>query len=311
MPLSLTPVSRKFPIVIVLERSSPNHCFPIPIPSVVCLNLPGPPHRSYINSLSSSQLFGYKLDYCTITDAVQICPPGLTFEDCPSHFDCYVPCNDSLALQWFPVLGSPYGGMAYCEQFSGQPVASGGKSVVQYWAQVGEPVTYLPCYDDMYQSMLSVFIILTGDNWSQNMKWMMVLLKEPWLPALYTIITMVIGIYTVLNLFLAILLSNLNQLGPEVAATETYVISCGCDFWVGVGTPVRVEDLTTDPQAYSPAYLFTPSGTIKAQLKIRSRLKRQMKGERPALRTMRWRWAPWGCLQPWARYTSPGGGLKA
>lgn len=165
------------------------------------------------------QFFGYKLDYCQLTDAVQLCPPGLTWRDCPAHFDCYIPCNASLALEWYPVLGSPYGGMAYCEQF---PRGSDSNDTgVQYWAQVGQPTTYMPCYDNMYQAMLSIFIILTGDNWDQNMKWMMVLMNDPVLPALFTIITMVIGMYTVLNLFLAILLSNLDELGPEADTPAT------------------------------------------------------------------------------------------
>ncbi len=62
--------------------------------------------------------------------------------------------------------------------------------------------------------MLSIFIIVTGDNWDSNMKELMVL-TGPWLACLFTIITMVIGVYTVLNLFLAILLNNLGQLAED------------------------------------------------------------------------------------------------
>ena len=72
----------------------------------------------------------------------------------------------------------------------------------------------MPMYDNIYQAMLSIFVILSGDNWDQNMKQTMVL-AGPILSALFTIITMVIGIYAVLNLFLAILLSNLNQLTED------------------------------------------------------------------------------------------------
>ena len=85
---------------------------------------------------------------------------------------------------------------------------------LQYWAQVGKPVIFMPMYDNIYQAMLSVFIILTADNWDSNMKQTMVL-AGPILAALFTMITMVIGIYTVLNLFLAILLSNLDQLTED------------------------------------------------------------------------------------------------
>ena len=59
--------------------------------------------------------------------------------------------------------------------------------------------------------MISTFIMLTQDNWDSNMKNLMVLTDSTWLPALFTIVTMVIGIYSVLNLFLAILLNNLEQ----------------------------------------------------------------------------------------------------
>ncbi len=59
--------------------------------------------------------------------------------------------------------------------------------------------------------MLSAFVLITGDNWDVNMKFMM-LLNGPWLAALFTIVAMIIGVYTVLNLFLAILLNNLDQL---------------------------------------------------------------------------------------------------
>ena len=62
--------------------------------------------------------------------------------------------------------------------------------------------------------MLSIFILITQDNWDINMKNLMVM-TDPILASLFTIITMVIGIYSVLNLFLAILLSNLDRLTEE------------------------------------------------------------------------------------------------
>ena len=50
-----------------------------------------------------------------------MCPPGLSLSDCPKHFDCYMPCNETSAFQWFTVSGSPYGGLAYCEMFPRLP----------------------------------------------------------------------------------------------------------------------------------------------------------------------------------------------
>ena len=136
------------------------------------------------------QFFGYKLDYCTVPGSTQLCPWGMTWRDCPSHFDCYVPCNSSVAFQWYEVFGSPYGGMAYCEMFpseaavdisppppapppsmpSSQPssplsqsmASSSGRrhlqqsngTAFQLLAQVGKPTTFMPNYDNIYQARL-------------------------------------------------------------------------------------------------------------------------------------------------------------
>lgn len=119
---------------------------------------------------SPLQLFGYKLTSCQVEGAQQLCPPGLTFQDCPSHFDCYVACDASLALQWFNVSGSPYGDMAYCEAFPRQQYADGNTTGVQYWAQVGKPDNMDNNYDQIWTAFLSAFIILTGDSYDQYMK---------------------------------------------------------------------------------------------------------------------------------------------
>jgi hypothetical protein len=69
------------------------------------------------------------------------------------------------------------------------------------------------------QAIISGFIMLTQDNWDVNMKYTMVLYGNPWLPALFTIITMIIGIFTLLNLFLAVLLANLDEV-IEIATSS-------------------------------------------------------------------------------------------
>ncbi len=56
-----------------------------------------------------------------------------------------------------------------------------------------------------------MFIILTQDNYDTTMKEMMVMVN-PWTACLFYVFGMIIGIYVALNLFLAILLSNLDQL---------------------------------------------------------------------------------------------------
>ena len=107
----------------------------------------------FVAALLGMQFFGYRLDSCPqVEGAQQLCPPGLTFQDCPSHFDCYVACDASLALQWFNVSGSPYGDMAYCEAFPRQQYADGNTAGVQYWAQVGKPSTFEPNFDDIFQA---------------------------------------------------------------------------------------------------------------------------------------------------------------
>lgn len=132
-----------------------------------------------------------------VEGAQQLCPPGLTFQDCPAHFDCYVPCDASEALTWIPVDGSPYGGMAYCEAFprgldsnsdSNSTLDSNPGSnstldpntdsnstldsnldsnstldsnVTSYWAQVGKAQTFEPNYDNIFYALISIFVILT------------------------------------------------------------------------------------------------------------------------------------------------------
>ena len=84
----------------------------------------------------------------------QLCPPGLSYDQCPHHFDCYVPCASTLAGTWISdksVAGSPYGGQAYCEQFPRQPggvvAAEEGLTQYEYWAQVGKTSVPSPNFD--------------------------------------------------------------------------------------------------------------------------------------------------------------------
>jgi len=162
----------------------------------------------FIAGLLGMQFFGFKLDSCVVDGAQQMCPPGLDFSECPSHWNCYVECNATVALTWYPFPGSPYGDQAYCEVFPrGSSIGLPG---VEYLAQVGKPETYTVNYDNIYQSILSVFVILTQDDYTINMFEMSLLSPGPWISILFTILVMIAGIYIVINLFLAILLSNLD-----------------------------------------------------------------------------------------------------
>ncbi len=154
----------------------------------------------FISGLLGMTFFGYKLDSCAVPGAQQLCPPGMTWRDCPSHFDCYIQCNASQIFQWYSLSASPYGGQAYCEAFprafndTGYPVIGPD---TQYWAQVGKAVSFMPNFDNIYLAIVSTFIMITSDNWDYNMKNVMVLTNDPWLPAIFTIVTMIIGIYIV------------------------------------------------------------------------------------------------------------------
>ena len=61
------------------------------------------------------------------------------------------------------------------------------------------------------QALISAFILMTQDNWDTNMKYTMTMTNYV-MAALFTMIVIVIGVYVVLNLCLAVLLGNLDQL---------------------------------------------------------------------------------------------------
>ncbi|GAX76998.1 hypothetical protein CEUSTIGMA_g4445.t1 [Chlamydomonas eustigma] len=179
----------------------------------------------FIMGLIGMTFFGYKLDSCPLVPgSVQLCPPGMTWRDCPSHFDCYITCDKSQALTWFQVPGSPYGGQAYCEVFPRDvtfnlTLGTSSGDRVQFLAQAGHATRPMPNFDNIYQAMLSIFILITGDGWDVIMKNMMVLYGSPWLPCIFTLITMSIGVFTILNLFLTILLKNLEEFAPKLLLT--------------------------------------------------------------------------------------------
>eukprot|EP00955_Chlamydomonas_euryale_P106793 365725-Chlamydomonas_euryale.AAC.52 len=102
-----------------------------------------------------------------VEGAQQLCPPGFMYQECPPVLECYVPCTQAEALTWYAVEGSPYGEQAYCEIFPRTPELG---VVPQYWAQVGLPSMIVMNYNNIYQAMLTVFVLLTGDDYDVNMK---------------------------------------------------------------------------------------------------------------------------------------------
>eukprot|EP00798_Chlamydomonas_sp_ICE-L_P013416 gene13416-19269_t len=159
----------------------------------------------FITGLLGMNLFGYNAVYCNLVlGSEQLCPPGLTYDECPRHYDCYVDCDLSLAGSWYNVSGSPYGGMAYCEAFPRQP--SDGSSLpagteYSYYAQVGK-------------AMVTIFQLLTLDNWPTVCHLYMSAIS-PWSALFFTVI-IVITYFIMLSLFLAILLDNLEHLSSEL-----------------------------------------------------------------------------------------------
>ena len=60
----------------------------------------------FVCGLLGMSFFGYNLDQCPVSGSVQLCPPGLTWRECPAHFDCYIQCDASQVYQWFNVSAS-------------------------------------------------------------------------------------------------------------------------------------------------------------------------------------------------------------
>lgn len=69
-------------------------------------------------------------------------------------------------------------------------------------------------FDNFFWSMVSIFQILTGENWNSIMYdcWR----ARGWLAVAFVISLIVIGVFIVMNLFLAILLKNFEDSGPLV-----------------------------------------------------------------------------------------------
>ena len=148
-----------------------------------------------IFALLGQEVFGYNFDSCSVENSKQFCPfDGST--PCPDHFDCYVACNASEKDTWIQVEGSPYNGYAYCQEF---PQST-------YMAQVGKSTTLRSNFDNFGFSMLSIFQILTGENWNEIL-WQGMSVSI-WFSVTFHILIFIIGNYVILNLFLAILLDQ-------------------------------------------------------------------------------------------------------
>eukprot|EP00798_Chlamydomonas_sp_ICE-L_P013775 gene13775-19683_t len=126
----------------------------------------------FITGLIGMQVFGYSLQSCEFVEgSQQLCPPGLAYAQCPSHLDCYVGCAED---------------------------------------QVGKPEVERSNYDNIYNAIISIFGLLTLDNWADRMHYSMYVVSPA--SAIFFVIVIVLGNLILLALFLAILLSSLDDI---------------------------------------------------------------------------------------------------
>ena len=176
----------------------------------------------FIFALLGKEFFGYKFAFCDyVESAKQVCPPGVT--DCPRHFDCYLKCNENDLFTntgtFMTVPNSRYNGMAKCEKYcTGENCMSSScwtnSSSSECWAEVGYSDVARHNFDDIYSSFITIYQVLTGENWNEVMYDGMRTTSP--ISSLYFVILTLLGNYIVLNLFLAILLENFGGTPDEV-----------------------------------------------------------------------------------------------
>ncbi|KAG2432071.1 hypothetical protein HXX76_008998 [Chlamydomonas incerta] len=87
-----------------------------------------------------------------------------------------------------------------------------------YMAQVGKPSLIRSNFDNIFQGFITVFQVLTFDNWADSLHAAMHA-TTPW-AAFFYVALILIGNFMVLNLFLAILLDNFGDIDDIVEAAE-------------------------------------------------------------------------------------------
>ncbi|KAG1680114.1 hypothetical protein FOA52_000227 [Chlamydomonas sp. UWO 241] len=172
-------------------------------------------------ALVGMQLFGYRIAECAlVAGSSQQCFEA-NVRACPSHWDCYVPCTVAQVGTWFNVPGSPYGDQAFCAV----EVAGAAGGVSSNWAQVGKSVVPSTNFDSFWRSFLTLFQILTLDDVNVVQYYAMAMVGE-W-ACTYFVITILLGRFVVLNLFLAILLDGFVGLEHTPEDKEDLLIQSG------------------------------------------------------------------------------------
>eukprot|EP00899_Mesostigma_viride_P019380 jgi/Mesvir1/27443/Mv07229-RA.2 len=157
----------------------------------------------FVFALLGMQLFGYEFAFCDV-GGKPMCPPG---ETCLGHLDCYEPCTPDQVGQYDPGGTGAFPG-GFCERYpmswvEGDPEPPGG---VKYLTFVTHSYVPRANFDDIYWSIITIFQVLTGENWNEVMYNGIRSTGYP--AAIYFLLLVLVGNYVILNLFLAILLDN-------------------------------------------------------------------------------------------------------
>lgn len=168
-----------------------------------------------IFALLGMQLFGDELQFCdAVEGSFQHCPLG---EPCPRYRNCYLPCLEEEINTWVEAQGSPYLDLALCEQFPRNATLLKEGEKPEILAMVG-PV-YRPrfTFDNFFFAMITVFQCLSQDGWSMILFDCMRSTDGAgrYVYIVYFLLLMIVGLYIMLNLFLAILLDGFSMQEDE------------------------------------------------------------------------------------------------
>lgn len=131
-------------------------------------------------AILGQQLFSFKLSFCDVTGvpgAEPLCPPG---ESCGDYRNCFVPCDASQNGTWITYANPIFGGVPDAATITGFPAFDGSRYALgglcrAYRAAPADPPSFLvdlgqsyrPLgnFDNVFVSLVSIFRILTFDNW--------------------------------------------------------------------------------------------------------------------------------------------------
>lgn len=158
----------------------------------------------FIFDLLGMQMFGYEFVFCDsyeVEGAEPTCPLGIASSACPKRRDCYAPCAAAQKDSW----------MTYASGAQGPCVMYTDGATTNYLARLGRSDQPRHNFDDIYWGFVTIFQVLTGENWNEVMYDGM--RTQGTGACVYFLLLVIIGNYIILNLFLAILLDNFSEIG--------------------------------------------------------------------------------------------------